>query len=116
MKPALILAMRRLLPAVLSAAGIALVTFTASAESVSGSIQYFECGDNCYLTITTSSDEELTGLCVAESCEPWNLAAEMPEDQVGRRVMVEVEMGQQTDADGNLMGEFPAFTELQFLD
>ena len=97
-------------------AGLALMSGAASAESVTGTIEVYECGDNCYLTLALPSDEEVTGLCAAEACKSWNEVAEMPSDLIGRKVMVEIEMGHQTDADGNLMGEFPAFTELKFLD
>jgi hypothetical protein len=37
-----------------------------------GTIKSYECGDNCYLTITTAKGEELTALCVADECVPWN--------------------------------------------
>ncbi len=42
------------------------------AAEVSGAIKSYECGDNCYLTITTEAGEEFTGLCAAEACQPWN--------------------------------------------
>ncbi len=108
--------LRTAVAALLCGAGLVLIPGAASAESVSGTIEFYECGDNCYLTLTLPSDEEVTGLCAAEACQPWNEVAEMPSGLIGRKVMVEIEMGQQTDADGNLMGEFPAFTELKFLD
>ena len=38
----------------------------------------------------------------------------MPADFVGRAVTVTIEMGEQTDADGNVMGEIPAFTAITF--
>ncbi len=83
-------------------------------DVVSGEIRAYECGDNCYLTILSEDGEELTGLCAAPECDPWNEVAEMPARFVGRPVTVTIEMGEQTDAEGNVMGEFPAFTRIAF--
>jgi hypothetical protein len=85
-----------------------------AAETATGTIKSYECGDNCYLTVARSGADDLTGLCSAKECEPWNEVAEMPADMVGRKVTVTVEMGQQLDADGNVMGEFPSFTKIAF--
>lgn len=83
-------------------------------DVVSGEIRFYECGDNCYLTILSADGEELTGLCAAPECQAWNEVAEMPARFVGRAVTVMIEMGEQTDAEGNVMGEFPAFTRISF--
>lgn len=83
-------------------------------DVVSGEISSYECGDNCYLTIVSADGEELTGLCAAPECDAWNEVAEMPARFVGRAVTVTIEMGEQTDADGNVMGEFPSFTRITF--
>lgn len=89
-------------------------TASMDTDIVSGEIGAYECGDNCYLTIVGEDGEELTGLCAAPECDAWNEVAEMPEHLVGQAVTVTIEMGEQTDADGNVMGEFPAFTAITF--
>ncbi len=80
----------------------------------SGTITGFECGDNCYLTIKPKAGEDLTGLCLAEACTPWVEEAAMPATFIGRQVEVTVGVGDQTDSEGNVMGQFPAFTEIVF--
>jgi len=94
------------LAALLGAAIVAVVRD----EQQTGTIAGFECGDNCYLTIKTSGGGELTGLCVAEACEPWLVEAAMPAELVGKPVSVTVGVGQQLDNEGNVMGDFPSFT------
>ncbi|MEZ5838985.1 MAG: hypothetical protein R3D02_00610 [Hyphomicrobiales bacterium] len=86
----------------------------AGDRSVAGTIVAYECGDNCYLTIATAKGEELTGLCVAKACEPWNEVAEMPEKYVGKKVTVTLGMAKQFDGSGNVMGEMDAFTAISF--
>jgi hypothetical protein len=83
-------------------------------ETLDGVIKSYECGDNCYLTITTDAGEERSGLCAAPACQPWNEVAEMPADQIGRAVTVMVGVGRQVDGSGNDMGEFEAFNDVQF--
>ena len=101
--------------AILLVAAFALSVFDVSAsETVSGAIKGYECGDNCYLTIERKGGDDLTGLCSAIECDPWNEEVAIPEDMIGRKVTVTVEMGQQTDAEGNVMGEFPSFTKIAF--
>lgn len=77
-----------------------------------GTIKAYECGDNCYLTITTAKGEELTALCAADACNPWNEQAEMPLEMIGRKVEVVVGSGKQYDGAGNEMGDFPSFTKV----
>lgn len=108
MSPALRLL--RFLSAVFVAGGAAAAALPAfAADTVSGTIKAYECGDNCYLTIATEAGEELVGLCAASACDPWNEEAAMPDAMVGKSVTVTVEMGQQVDGEGNVMGEFPSF-------
>lgn len=83
-------------------------------QAVVGTISGFECGDNCYLTIATSETTQLTGLCIAEACEPWNEAVELPSELVGRAVTVVLGTGSQLDAEGTDMGPFIAFAEIRF--
>jgi hypothetical protein len=87
---------------------------SAAEKTATGRIIRFECGDNCYLVIKTKAGEELTGLCVAQTCRPWNEAAEMPAKYVGRRVAVTRGTGKQVDGSGNVMGDFPSFTSIRF--
>jgi hypothetical protein len=88
----------------------------AADERIRGTIQSYECGDNCYLTIVDRSGVEHTGLCSAPECEEWNATAEMPSDLIGQRVRVTVSEGVQYDADGNEMGTMMSFTKIRFRD
>jgi hypothetical protein len=87
----------------------------AAEKTMTGRIVRFECGDNCYLVIKTKTGKELTGLCTAEACRPWNDMAEMPAKYVGRRVNLTLGKGQQVDGAGNVMGEFLSFTSVKLL-
>ena len=62
----------------------------AREDRIAGTIASFVCGDNCYLTVTADSGDEHVGLCAAPECAPWNEAAEMPRDLVGRRITAKV--------------------------
>lgn len=87
-----------------------------AADKLAGQIAAFECGDNCYLTIVSAEGTDLTGLCAAPACEPWNAEAMIPAGLIGRSVLVNVGTGEQTDGDGNVMGAFIAFFEIDFID
>lgn len=90
---------------------VAAVVPAVAADRVErGTIAGFECGDNCYLTIRTADGEDLTALCVADTCTPWLEEAAMPQDMIGRKVEVTVGAGKQYDAAGTEMADFPAFT------
>lgn len=93
-----------------------LVAPASSADTMTGLIQRYECGDNCYLTIVDPEGTEQTGLCAAPECAAWNENAEMPQRFVGKRVEVTLDVGQLYDAANNAQGEFMAFSELRFLD
>jgi hypothetical protein len=105
---------RSLLFAAVTASIFALPSAAADSKA-SGKIVRFECGDNCYLIIKTRAGKEVTGLCVAKTCQPWNEVAKMPEKYVGRRVAVTMGAGQQIDGSGNVMGDFLSFTSIRFL-
>ena len=85
----------------------------AQDTTVSGTITSYECGDNCYLTITSDSGEEHVGLCAAPECVPWNEVAEMPEDMVGVHVVAATAMGTQFDGNGDPVGEMLAFESIE---
>lgn len=87
----------------------------AAPKTVSGTIKTFECGDNCYLTVRTKAKQDLTGLCMADACQSWNEQTEIPKRLIGKKVRVTVGKGQQVDADGNVMGDYPAFTRIEFV-
>ena len=89
---------------------------SAAADRVAGEIAAFECGDNCYLTIVSDDGTDLTGLCVAPECEPWNLEVAIPDDLIGASVLVTVGTADQTDGAGTVMGSFVAFYEVAFVD
>ncbi len=52
-----------------------MIATDSDAEEVKGTITNYICGDNCYLTITREAGAELTALCVADVCDPWNANA-----------------------------------------
>ena len=92
---------------------LALPALGQGKREVFGRIASFECGDNCYLTITTDTGRKMTGLCSAPMCRPWNDKAEMPGRLVGSRVAATVGVGRQFDGAGNVMGRTTAFTKLR---
>jgi hypothetical protein len=104
--------------AILLAPALALlcVPVAHAGDKLAGQIGSFECGDNCYLTIVTDEGTDLTGLCVAPECEPWNAEVAIPEDLIGADVVVTVGTADQTDAAGTVMGSFVAFYEVVFAD
>ena len=59
-----------------------------SAASLEGKISGYECGDNCYLTVTDADGEEHIGLCTATLCENWNAETAMPDSFKGTQVRV----------------------------
>lgn len=88
---------------------------SAAPKSVTGTIRTYECGDNCYLTIRTKARKDIMGLCVAKACRPWNERTAIPKRLVGKAVRVTIGRGQQYDGSGNVMGDFPAFTKIEFV-
>lgn len=86
-----------------------------SAASLEGKISGYECGDNCYLTVTDAAGEEHIGLCTATLCENWNAETAMPDSFKGTQVRVTVGTGTQVDGSGNNMGEMESFDEIELL-
>jgi len=66
---------------------------------LSGAIKSFECGDNCWLTITQPDGQEETGMCVAKTCVPCWENQTMPTTFVGKNV--QVKLGVRWKVDGN---------------
>ncbi len=98
---------------IVAAAIVCALPAAAAERKAAGRIVSYECGDNCYLTIKTSSGREVTALCAAKGCAAWNEQTEMPKQYIGRRVQqVSIGVGKQYDGSGNLMGDFPAFTKV----
>lgn len=93
---------------------MAVAPVLACDETTVATIKSFECGDNCYLTITGSDNVEVTGLCLAEVCNAWNEQAAMPDDLIGRVIEVKTGVGKQYDGSGNLMGDFPSIEKILF--
>lgn len=100
--------------------GAAIATFVlasgaafAAGKPVEGRIVSFECGDNCYLTLTTDTGAKVEALCGVGPCEKWLETAEMPAAFVGRRVTGTLGQGMRFDGDGNKMGKFPSFETLK---
>lgn len=87
-----------------------------AAKTIVGTISGYECGDNCYLTITDNKGKEHVGLCTARPlCTKWNADTEMPNWYKGKKVRVTIGRGIQLDGSGNVMGKMDAFTGIQFL-
>lgn len=98
----------------LGAVLVMLLTVPVSAgDQVAGVIASFECGDNCYLTIASERGTDLTGLCAAEACWPWSAQGAIPDDLVGHPVRATVGVGDQLDGNGDVVGPFVAFTEIE---
>lgn len=85
------------------------------ARTITGTIKGYECGDNCYLTITDRKGKDHDGLCSATACSKWNEKASMPKRFIGKRVRVSVGRGKQYDASGTVMGRMDAFKKITFL-
>lgn len=88
-------------------------TALAAGKPVEGRIVSFECGDNCYLTLTTDAGAKVEALCGVGPCETWLETAEMPASFVGRRVIGTLGQGMRYDGGGNKMGKFPSFETLK---
>ena len=84
------------------------------ARILHGRIIGYECGDNCYLLIRGSNRKEYRGLCAAPECQQWNEQAQMPKSFIGKTVKVTIGLGNQYDADGNIMGRMDAFIKIKF--
>lgn len=84
-------------------------------KTLVGVIASYECGDNCYLTITDKQGVPHSGLCSAPLCDAWNEVAEMPATFKNKKVKATVGTGTQYDGGGNVMGEMDAFETLTLL-
>ena len=91
-------------------------TSSAPARTLTGTIETYDCGDNCYLTIKNEQGQQHTGLCTAPVCEPWNAIAEMPASFLHKRVQITVGTGTQIDGAGNVMGYMDAFDGITILN
>lgn len=88
----------------------------AVARTVVGTISGYECGDNCYLTITDSKGKAHVGLCSARSlCTSWNADAAMPESYKGKKVTVTIGKGTLLTGSGQVAGTMDAFTSIQMM-
>jgi hypothetical protein len=84
------------------------------ARWISGTIQKFECGDNCYLTLRTKSGTT-TALCEAKACRPWFENQKIPQKLIGRHVKATVGVGKQVDGNYDVVGTFASFKSLVFV-
>ncbi|WP_051543447.1 SH3 domain-containing protein [Thiothrix lacustris] len=88
----------------------------AAGKTLEGTITAYECGDNCYLTITDKQGVEHSGLCSAPLCDAWNEVAEMPAKFKNKKVKASVGTGTQYDGSGTTaMGEMDAFEAITLL-
>ena len=88
--------------------------FAQKQIEINGKIISFECGDNCWLTIETEDKNQLTGLCVASACKPWNFKTEIPKELIGSKVTVRLSKGQALDASFRVRGSATAFDNIRF--
>jgi hypothetical protein len=83
---------------------------------IEGTISGYECGDNCYLTITDQKGKKHEALCSAPLlCRQWNKRAMMPDSYKGKRVKVTIGKGKRFDGEGNVVDTSDAFTKLELL-
>jgi hypothetical protein len=88
-----------------------------AAKIIEGTISGYECGDNCYLTITDQKGIEHIGLCTARPiCTNWNQNAMMPNSYKGKRVRVTIGKGAQLTGAGEAVGTVDAFIRIQFTE
>jgi hypothetical protein len=85
-------------------------------KTIVGTISGFECGDNCYLTITDKKGKEHQALCLADLCETFATATD---DNLagykGKMVKVSVGKGNQVDGAENVMGVMDAFLTIELI-
>lgn len=86
---------------------------SAKTTIIEGVIASFECGDNCYLTVTLADGTERTGLCTAPLCRKWNEQTSMPAKFRGKQARITVNKGKQYDNEGNVAGEMDAFSQIE---
>ncbi len=97
-------------------------SITAHAEKsiknqvLTATIAGYECGDNCYLTVTDDKGTQRTGLCAAPLCDAWNAKTTMPASYLGKKIRFVIGNGQQFDGGGNLMGTMEAFMQIEVLN
>lgn len=98
---------------------VAICSFSAPAfggELLTGKISEFQCGDNCYLTITDPVGKPHVALCAAPECEEWNREGQMPASFRGKSVEAKINHdGIQLDGEGTEVGRFDAVEKLSFL-
>ncbi len=87
----------------------------AATRIIEGTISSYDCGDNCYLTITDKNGKEHKGLCAASICTKWGWGA-MPDSYKGRRVRVTIGKGKRLSGAGEVIGPMDAFTRVQFTE
>lgn len=85
----------------------------ANAPRVTGKILSFECGDNCWLVVQWGGERELSLLCLAAECKPWNEAAQMPKRLIGRKVAVTLGVGTALNGEGEIQDYALAATALK---
>jgi hypothetical protein len=84
-------------------------------RTIEGKVKNFGCGDNCYLTISTPYGGDILGLCVAPECGPWNFFSNIPQEYLGKKVAVTVDVGDRIDGSGDFVDRAIAFTSVIFL-
>lgn len=80
-----------------------------------GTITSYDCGDNCYLTITDLQGQEQTGLCGASICKLWGENESSFSRYQGKKVRITVDKGEQINGEGDVMGEMDAFVKIEAL-
>jgi hypothetical protein len=83
-------------------------------QTLTGRIKKFQCGDNCYLTITTPKGE-VDALCSAKVCVPWFENQKMPARMIGRKVVVRTGTDKQFDGNYDVVGHYLAFRTITFV-
>ena len=86
----------------------------AIGKTLTGTIESYECGDNCYLTVKDEQGTEHVALCTAPQCDSWNEVAAMPNSFLKKKVQISFGRAKQYDGAGNEMGEMDAFDSITF--
>lgn len=80
-----------------------------------GTITSYDCGDNCYLTITDLQGQEQTGLCGASICELWGENESSFSRYQGKKVRITVDKGHRVDGEGEVIDEVDDFVKIEAL-
>ena len=88
----------------------------SSVKSVSakGILSSYQCGDNCWLTITIENKEK-SFLCAAKECTDFDEAT-FKDNYSGKKVQLKISKDDVVDGSGKKQGESESVTSIEFID